>query len=337
MAAARRRWSRPLLISAGFLVTGIFMYLAVRDAHVGEMWNVLQRSNYWWLLPSLAALAVFVFVRALRWRYLFERATRPPLGAIVTATLLGYFFNNILPARAGEAARIVVLKRQAGTSRAETVSTVVVERAYDVLSLLFLLFISLPWLPKVSWLRPAVGLAIALAFALAIAIVVLRIWGDRPLRWALQPLRRFGPFRSEAGERAAQNLLNGLAGVTRARIAIGAFAWTTLSWIAAGVSAWLAMLAFKLDLSPMAGLFVMIAIGLAMILPSAPGAVGVFEAATVVALGAYGIPDSPALSYAIVLHAVNFVPYLVVGLIVLYRQAGVSHPLRFVASERAAS
>jgi len=63
-----------------------------------------------------------------------------------------------------------------------------------------------------------------------------------------------------------------------------------------------------------------IAINLAMVLPSSPAAVGVFEAATLVALSAYDVPKSEALSAAVVLHLVNLVPYLVAGGIVLHLQ-----------------
>ena len=114
-------------------------------------------------------LLVAQVVRALRWRYLFAAATRPPYGPVFEATLLGQCFNNILPARAGEIARIVALHRTAGTSRAETTSTVVVERLYDVLVLLGLLFVFVPWLPHVAWIHAAAVLAIVL-FAATVAV-----------------------------------------------------------------------------------------------------------------------------------------------------------------------
>jgi uncharacterized protein (TIRG00374 family) len=306
----------------GLVVTGLFTYLAVRDVRLGEAWEALKSSNFWWLLPSLAVLAVFVVIRALRWRYLFARATRPPLGPVADALLIGYLFNNILPARAGEVARVVALKQRAGTSRAETAATVVIERGYDVLCLLVLLFAALPWLPTVSWLRPAVYLAVALAVALGAAIVVLSVWGNRAVRLALKPFARL-PFVRDRAESVTKNLGQGLAGLRRVRIGLAAFAWTTFSWLVLAISFWFVMLAFDLDLSPVAGLFVVIAVGLAMILPSSPGSLGVFEAAVVLALGAYGISDSRALPYALVLHAVNFFPYVVVGFLVLHRHTGV--------------
>lgn len=119
------------------------------------------------------------------------------------------------------------------------------------------------------------------------------------------------PDRIEGG---AVNLAHGLAGLRRPRLALAAAFWTVLSWILVGLSSWLLLVGFHLGLSPVAGLFVVIAINLALILPSSPAAVGVFEWATLIALGAYGISESSALSYALVLHAINFVPYVAVGL-----------------------
>src|SRR5205814_5412390 len=146
-----------------------------------------------WLLPALAMLAVSIFLKAERWRYLFARATRPATRPVVAALLIGYFFNNVLPARAGEAARVLALRRRAGTSRAEAGATVVLERAYDVLCLLLLLFVTLPWLPGVTWLRAAVVLGVVVATGLVAAMVILAVWGLRPVHFALRPLHRL-PF-----------------------------------------------------------------------------------------------------------------------------------------------
>ena len=79
----------------------------------------------------VGAFVVSIGLRAVRWQALFRPGRRPPLGMVGKATVLGYFFNSILPVRAGEAARIVALKHYAGTSRAEATGTVVVERVLD--------------------------------------------------------------------------------------------------------------------------------------------------------------------------------------------------------------
>lgn len=323
-----RRRGRTVLAWSGLAVTVVFAYVAVRDVDAAEAWRAIREANGWWLVPSLALLVLAVALRAVRWRYLFVAQTRPPLGAVTRALLIGYLFNNVLPARAGEAARVVALRQATGVSKAESTGTIVIERAYDVLSLLVLLFVLAPWLPEVTWLTTAVVLAIVLGAMLAAGIAVIAIWGDRPLRALLRPLARLSFVHPERLEGIAANLTQGLAALHRWRFAVTAFVLTTVSWIVLGISFWVAMLAFDLGLSPVAGMFVLIAIGLASILPSSPAGLGVFEAATVVALGAYGVPDSPALSYAVVLHVVNFVPYLAVGAIVLQRHAAALRRVR---------
>lgn len=319
---ARRRWNRGRALRSGaawtgLLVSAIFAYLAVRHVRLGEVWTGLRTSNYWWLAPAFVMLAVTVVLKALRWRYLFRRETRPPTRPVLSALLIGYFFNSILPARAGEAARIVVLKRRIGGSGAEATATVVIERAYDVLCLLVLLFVTLPWLPHVTWLHAAVLLAIVLAAGLAIAIVVLALFGARPLSFALRPLARLPFLSRERVDLIAENLAHGFAALRRPRLALGALFWTTLGWLTAGVSTWLLMLGFNLHVSFVGGLFVVIATNLAAILPSSPAAIGVFEAATLAALNPYGVTDSRALSYALVLHALNFIPYVAAGFLLL--------------------
>lgn len=312
---------RTALPWVGLAVTAVFGYLAVRNVDAGEAWAAFRSSDPWWLVPAFAALAVTVFLRAVRWRYLFAPETRPPLRAVASALLVGYFFNNVLPARAGEAARVVALHRSSATSRAELAATVVVERAFDVVSLVVLLFVASPWLPDVSWARSAAIFAGVLGAGCAVVVVGVAVWGERPFRFLLRPLALLPFVAEERLGRAAANLIHGLAAIRRPRLALAAFAWTTLSWLVLALSTWFVLRAFDLGLSPLAGLLTVIAINLALILPSSPAAVGVFEAATLVALSAYGVTSSQALPTALVLHLLNLVPYLAAGGVVLHLAA----------------
>ena len=163
-------------------------------------------------------------------------------------------------ARAGEAARTIALNRSSGTSVAECVATIFVERAWDVLSLVLLLFLMLPALPHVIWLRGAAVLAaVLLAVVAVIAFVVIR-WGERPLRTLMRPLRWFPFIPPALVDEAPAQFVQGLAGLVRARIAGISFLWTTLSWIVLGVAYWLVMVAFDLGLPPLAGELVVIAL-----------------------------------------------------------------------------
>jgi uncharacterized protein (TIRG00374 family) len=312
--------ARPSTAAApwiGIALAAVFAYFAIRNVRFADVWHGLRTSNYWWLLPAYAALAVAVFVKGLRWRYLFARETRPPTDPVIRSLLIGYFFNNVLPARPGEAAQVVALRRLAGTSLAEAGATAVLARVYDVLCLLLLLFATAPWLPRVSWLHTAVVLGVVLASMLVVAITILGVWGLRPLHLALRPLNRLPFLSSERVEHIGENLGQGLAALRRPRLVVAALAWTTLSWLALAVSMWFVMRGFHLGLSFAAALLVAIAVNLAQILPSPPSAIGVYEAAVLVALRPYHVSDSRALSYALVVHALNFLPFIVIGPLLL--------------------
>ncbi len=304
---------RALIWAVALASTIGFGYLAIRDAHPDEVWDALQEANIWWVVPSFAVLVAAVAVRALRWQLLFQRETRPPYGATAASTIVGLAVNSLLPLRAGEAARVIALNRAAGTSPVESAATVALERILDVFCLLLLLLAALPWLPDVDWVGAAAAIALALALMLGGAALLFAVYGDRPVH-ALDRLLRRLPFgHHEWVEHVGASLRRGLVALRDPKLALTAFVLTTVGWLLTSVSFWLLTLGFDLELPLVAGVLILAAVGFSVILPAAPGALGVFEAATVVALAAYDISASEALSYAFTLHAVNLIPYIVAG------------------------
>ena len=301
----------------GLAVSAVFAYLGVRGVDLGHVWRALRRCSWWTLVPALALLAVGNMIRALRWQLQFAPATRPRFRPALSALLIGTFFNNVLPARAGEAAQVMALRRSSRTSLSETAATVLLGRIWDVLSVLVLLFCLAPWLPPVSWLRAAVYLAIGLVAGIAALVLA----GHRLVRLVLRPLARL-PFLTIAHtDSAAAGIWRGLVSVRRPAPAVVALVLTTASWVVFGISNWLVLEGFSLGLSPLAGILVSIALSLALILPSSPASIGVFEAAVLIALKPYGVPKADALSAALVLHALNLFPYLVAGIVCLRLEA----------------
>jgi uncharacterized protein (TIRG00374 family) len=264
-------------------------------------------------VPSVALFTATIVVRALRWRFLFLPETRPSTGAIVRATLLGYLYLSVLPVRAGEPARILVLNRLSGTSKVEITGTAIVERVFDLAVLLTCFFALSPWLPAGSWAQPLAFLAGGAAIAIALVVVVLRVTGERGLRLVLRPFGLLPRVGRETAQHAAGNLRQGLAGLHDGTTALLALGFTIVSWLLLGAACSVALRAFHLHISALAGMLVVIAVSLAASIPSLPGGLGIFEAAAVVALDAYGIPRADAVAFGLVWHAVNIVPFLLLG------------------------
>jgi uncharacterized protein (TIRG00374 family) len=309
-----RRSARPLLFAAGLLVTVAGTYFAVRGVALDDSADALRDAHLAWLVPSTLVFAAGVALRGIRWWAIFDARHRPPLTEVTRALLVGYFFNSILPARAGEAARVITLHGRTRTPRAETIGTVVVERVFDLLALLLILFAAYPWLPEITWLRAALLFAIAVVAGVAALVFALVRYDERAIHWLLSPLRRVRRDGfAERVEIAAINATRGLVAIRDPRVALVGMLLTIASWVVLSCSYWILMQAFSLELPFVAGLLVTVTINMGLVLPSSPAALGVFEAATVIALKAFDIPQAEALSYALVLHLLNLVPFLLAG------------------------
>ena len=147
---------------------------------------------------------------------------------------------------------------------------------------------------------------------LAVVVVALARWGERPLDAVFRVLAHAPRAPAQPSpcigehDRRARRPAQAAHRARRVRLDDALVARPRRRF-------WLVMRAFDLRLSPLAGLLVVIAVGLAMILPSPPAALGVFEGATVVAVQAYDVGDANALSYALLLHALNVLPFIAIA------------------------
>jgi hypothetical protein len=306
-----------LLAWSGIVLSLFFAWLALRGIDFGDLRDAFAEQDYVFLLPATAALAVAVGLRAWRWQLVFDREWRPPYPHVLNALLVGYLFNTILPARAGELARVQVLGRRSNISRANVLATVVLERSYDLLVLIALLALASPFLPSVGWLWAAVALGCALAAVILVATLLVRRYGERAPRRLLRPLAWLPGIDEERARRMADSAAHGLATLRVTRLLVIALAVTASSWLALTVSTWFVLLGTDADAGFGAALLVVVATNLVLVLPSSPAALGSFEAATVLALSAYGVDREQALSFALVLHALNALPYIPAGYVAL--------------------
>ena len=308
---------RTLVSTAAVVLSVALLWFAIRGIDRHEFWLALRDSSFGWLLIAIAALATSVVVRVVRWLYLFELETRVPARAATRALLVGELLNSLVPVRAGEVARVVVLHRDTGASRAETTGTLVAERLLDMLALLVLFFAAVPALPEVTWLWRAAVMLASVAIAIAAVVVVARAYGDRPFAFTLRPLGRLLGVAPARIETTAVRALEGMRAFRDFRAGVLAFMLSLVVWIAVAASFWSGMRAVDVDTEFEAAILVTFATAFALVLPSLPAGLGVFEAATLVSLRAFGVADAKALACAVVLHVLSFAPFIVAGIAAL--------------------
>lgn len=299
----------------GLAVSAVFVYLVSRSITLDKVGRSLRSADYIWILPTLVLTFVGGLLRAVRWRLLFTNPQAVTNGQAFGALSIGLMFNNLLPSRVGELPRLFALRRATGLSAFEVGMTIVVERILDVFVLALLGLALWAWLPDRSWID-ALGLVCAGVVLSSVALVVALAVFRRKLPQMFVRLLAKLPFVSAERAHAVRE---GIAAGTRILLHPGrlaqALVLSVLAWGAVGLSAWVLFPAFDLDVGALAPWLVLVANSFALIVPSGPGTVGVYEASVQVSLIAFGVSASTALSYALVLHAVNFFPIIVVGLV----------------------
>ena len=293
-----------------------FLALALQGINLKALGVALRQADYVWLLPAIAITLAILAVKGVRWQLLFLPEYHLPFAPVFTALSAGYLASNVLPARLGEVVRVVLLASEEPVGVARTVSTIVVERLLDILSLLIILVLLLPFvtLPP-AMTRAAQGLGI-LALVGSAVLLLLSFWKERVLRWTRSALRHIRFLDRPAVYQGLGHLIDGFA-TLRGRLGLVLIALSLLSWFGSVAVAWCVAQAFAMSVPVTAMAFTVVVVALGMVIPSSPGYIGVFHYLVTVALAPFGVPKDVALSFAFVWHGLSYIELSVVGLVAL--------------------
>ncbi|MFH1033740.1 MAG: lysylphosphatidylglycerol synthase transmembrane domain-containing protein [Pseudomonadota bacterium] len=319
-----KQYLAGLIVSAG----AVFLFLRVVD--LGQMAQALSQMHAVYLLPCVLFYALSYILRALRWHYLMRPVARVGFWPLLAALGIGFLGNNLLPVHLGEVVRAYVLGRDQGVSKSAVFATIVLERVYDGLTVLFilmlvLLFMDLPERRVEGIALTARGLhaagwaGLALFAGIMAGLQLLRWQRGRMLGWLAWCLRPLPRGLDRRVLEMAASFADGLE-VARARDILWVIVHSLLVWLCLGLWAWSLFPAFDLRLGLLAGMLLEVVVALALLIPSAPAFVGTFHLAAAFTLGYLGASTGVAGSYALVLWLVHFVTTNLLGLYFLWRQ-----------------
>jgi hypothetical protein len=310
--------SRVLRIGISVAISTVFLALAVRNVRWSEALAALQEANYLYIPPLMAVGVLTLYTRAQRWRVFLKPIGVPPIRLLFHATNIGFMANMLLPLRAGEVVRPVLASRQAGLPLGGVLATILLERIFDMFTVLLLFGLSVMVVPlseqAMRW-----GLTLtALAVAVGVCIGLLR-WQEN---LALGVIRRLCDLLPG---RIGGPAYGFVAGFVKALEIVGspsdfarAFAWSLYLWLIIAVLNALGLAAFHLPVQ--SALVVTAIVAIAVSVPSAPGYIGSFQLGCVVSLAMYSVPESKALAFSIVHHLAQFVVTVGAGLYSLWSE-----------------
>ena len=322
----------------GIIVSLLFISILFYRIDLGDIVDSLRNADYIYIIPAIFLYFVSVGFRTLRWQLLLAHMKNIPLARLYPVVIVGYMANNLLPIRLGELVRSYYLGQREHISKSAGLATILVERVFDGLTLLFFLFLSslaLPFRSIVQGLAndagvPTLTLVLAATVPFMVVLTLFLTVAYLP-NWALRltgcvvhmlPVR-FG----EAAMHLIERFVEGLQLLRYPKKLALVFVLSLPVWVMEAAMYYVIGHSFGILDYFSSHWIMVIAIlvttaiaNLGTSIPSSPGGVGPFEFFSIATLVILGVGAPVAAAYTVVLHAVLLIPVTLAGILHLWKQ-----------------
>ncbi|MBN1961133.1 MAG: flippase-like domain-containing protein [Deltaproteobacteria bacterium] len=298
----------------GLLLTVPLLVWTFWDVDIQGLWQSLIVSK----LPLLLVVAFINFfiiaLKAWRWQLIISATQKVGYLLVALTTVIGFMANNILPMRAGDIIRAIMLGKRGRVSKAMLIASLGVDKIIEGLSMVVVLVVLPFLLPTPYWFRSTAWILGGVMLGLlGLGILINKgskyIWIDKiplPLRW--RDLLKSILSRMAEGFSVLRRPWQ-LSKVMIVAIAI---------WLGQGLMVWLCLRAMSLELSLLAAYLILMVVNVGILAPAAPGNIGTFEFSVVLALSFLGVEKTQALAFALVYHSIQLIPTIIVGIIAFF-------------------
>jgi uncharacterized protein (TIRG00374 family) len=290
-----------------------------------EILEELANTRYQFLFLAMVSIFVFMVLRAVRWQFLLQNGwsntSEIAYSKVFHIQNIGYLLTNILPFRLGDVARAILIGNVPPITISKGISTMVVERVFDLLFFVILFPFALTTIDSLpEQVRTAFLLVGALAVLGVIVLIVAANQRSFAVKITYRMLSRLPRIEPDVWNRRLNDFLLGLGTLTRPKDGLTVVLLSIVVWIPILVGYHLAMMAVNLEPTLLDTAFVVSVAAFSVTAPSSPGQVGVFEAGVTFAIaGILGMPKAQAASFAFLYHAANYVVLGVLGVIGIFR------------------
>jgi hypothetical protein len=306
----------------GLAISVVAGYFAVRDVSWAEISDISGTINWSLAFAAVLMLVVADFLRSVRWMALLRTEQRIPLSLLFQLVMVGLLLNLLIPLRAGDFFRAVVLRKKLDIPYGEVGASLVAERLFDVITLaivfaVFALGVSLP-----GYLIPVLAGFTLVAVVGAIVVFAVALFQDRLLRqiskWEnarMKLVQKLSAFLSD--------FVVGLSPIKNNRNMAEAWGYSFAVRFAEIAAIGLVLMALDINIGVKGFALVNSLTMLGLAIPSGPGAVGSFELLARIGIETFDVAASQSLFGAVFIHAIHIVATLAVGSVasvLMYRQ-----------------
>ena len=299
----------------GILVSAVAIAILAFSVEWSKVGVALTQMHYWVVIPSVALVALQMFLRGVRWRYLLPKTDKTvPVRTLVDAIMVGNLASSVLPLRAGEFVRPLLLSFQTKHSFPTAFASVIIERFFDLSAVLISFGIVALIINDIPPLMVKGALVLSvLATGLLIFIFVGALLPHFVKR-CTSYIFSFLPERLAASlQRFVINLLDGAASLRSPINLIRVVIYSGSIWFTTFLSYYVFFWLFDIPGTMTQAVVTTVFVALAVAAPSAPGFVGVYQLGCIAALSLFSIDLELATAYALISHLIQYATSVIYG------------------------
>ncbi len=307
-AKSKGAWLKAVL---GCAISGWAVYLCCTRFDWVEVWSLVSGVPALVLVSAVGCYLSGFALRAWRASLMLEGMCKPAMVSSLAIVAVGYAGNNLLPFRMGELLRADATAKVYGVRRGAAIVQVGAERIFDAMAIVALLLAGL------SFVRIGGAGAASITSLAKLASVgfVIGVMGFVLLIRYGVAVRRALVGRGRVAEWVSDRLVDTLSGLRDGRRLAGVVVASVAVWILEAGSFSVLAAYWGMEDCLVVGWVVMGVVNLSVLLPSAPGHIGVYHWAVVLALGALSVTGAEAMSFSVVIHALQWVSITTIGLL----------------------
>ena len=300
----------------GFLISLIAVIALLKFVPIDKAIEVLKTVPVTYYL--LAALFTFIFllVRAIGWQDLL--GFKANYKETFFKLSLGYFINNIFPFRLGELSRAVFMGAHLKVNPGKILSSIFLERVFDLIILAFFLLIMLPLVVGMAWVKTTAWMILG-GMVIGLAILFFILQNSSRVEKVFEILEKKNNILVRMIIPFIRSLIDGLEILKNPKHLFIGFGGVLGSWLVSFVQFSVFLKLFVNDTEWWWGVFANSVLALGIALPSAPAGLGLYESSIVAGLKLFNIDESIALAFGLIMHISQFILIALLGLFALYR------------------
>ncbi|GJQ57646.1 MAG: UPF0104 family protein [Candidatus Scalindua sp. AMX11] len=305
------------MLIAGIIISLIFVYFTFKGVNFEDTLKGLGNANYTFLALALIIAIIPTLLRAMRLQIIVSPIKKTSLRKLFPITCIGFMAIVLFPLRTGELVRPYLLHQESKISLTSSLAIIFLERVFDSLILLCMLVIVILNSDVSSMItRSGYGLLVTLLILISI-IVFIYFRTDMVLRLLMPLTDRCSKKWQLKIEKIVKNVADGFHIISRPKILFYTLFLSLLLWALTGLTIYALFYFLQLNLPLICAFTVLIITIVGVSVPAAPGFLGTFQFACIMALSLFNVPKENAVLFSMVYYLLGIGITILLGVIFL--------------------